>query len=335
MIFRLMYIIFILLATTKVFCEQQIILDPKEIVRIPQIQYGDLLNRDGPPEVIRPYFETGRGVVFILNDGICRLDDNFIPNVIKYSTVEAWAGSSSILSSNSFTVSGQFGISIYRQGDTYFPRVKHQVFGSIENVILIDNMVVREDGSSLLIDPTLNVIVLDRLDTLEYARTNIPGINVSGESLSYQGNTITGIPIQMIDDDGNFYDSSNLYRDGFLVNMFSLKSNGYWYRVFDHEGNLLAFKHSPDGIIVSYAGRTWGYRSPPRQAMVTSNNVRIRFRANTNSFILGMVHDTDSITVLKTGPIATIGTQTAPWYRIQTANGLVGWVFGAFVNILN
>lgn len=320
--------------TFSVFSQQTIIVTPQEIVTLPQVKYDNLQIRDDPgQEGLKPYFETERGLVFIMKDGIYRFDDNFKSHFIPMSTLNAWSGRSSILSSRFFTIGAGLGFSIQRYGDTYSEKDTFERYGSIGVSLLIDNMVFREDGSSLVIEPDLTVRVLSRAETLEYAKANIPDATVEGSELYYRGNKVGRTIIRMIDDDGNFYSSITMYRDSRTICDITFEQYDYWYHVFDHEGNVLAFKNSADGLIVYYAGRTWGYQEPARKAVVTSDNVRIRLRSNTESFILGKVQDKEQITVLKTGPSATIGGQTAPWYRIKTANGMVGWVFGAFVKI--
>jgi len=322
-------------AVFSAIAQQTINVIPLEIIRLPQVKYQNLQIHDDPgQEGLNPYFETERGLVFIMKDGIYRFDDNFEPHFVSMSTYDAWAsGISLVKSSRKLTISGNGGLAIKRYGDTYFDSDTFERYDPIINSILIDNMVVRRDGSSMVIDPDLTVRVLDRAATLEFAKTNIPDATVVGPDLYYRGNKVGRNVIDMIDDDGNFYSARTLYRNGTTFNKIDLNLPEPYYRLYDHEGNILAIRHSPDGVIVFYAGRTWGYQEPARKATVTANNLRIRLRANTNSFVLGRVQNTEQVTVLKIGPTATIGGQTAPWYRIQTAAGLVGWVFGSFVEI--
>jgi len=314
--------------------QQTIIVTPQEIIRLSQVKYQNFQIRDDPnASPLYPYYETERGLVFIMQDGIYRFDDNFEPHFTAMPTYAMWAGSSTMASSKSVTISGEVGFRILRYGERYLENSSYHSFGSSGNSILIENMVVRRDGSSMVIDSDLTVRVLDRSATLEYAKSNIPDATVVGTELYYRGNKVGRSSYTMIDDDGNFYDYGVVQRDGQFFDFIKIGLPDIWYYVFDHEGNVLAMKHSPDGIIIYYAGRTWGYLEPSRKATVTANNLRIRLRANTNSFVLGRVQDKEQVTVLKIGPTATIGGQTAPWYRIQTANGLVGWVFGSFVEI--
>ena len=42
-----------------------------------------------------------------------------------------------------------------------------------------------------------------------------------------------------------------------------------------------------------------------------------------------------AVTILKTGESATIDGKSAPWYRVKTADGLIGWAWGGYIKVLD
>lgn len=137
------------------------------------------------------------------------------------------------------------------------------------------------------------------------------------------------------DRDWNYLGSSVYDRNGkLLVTIFlsegsEQSGNEYTPRFFDYEGNFYTFK----GNNLYYIGRDWGFANIC-DGVVNDGGVRLRLHPGTIEHILGQV---DKGTVLKileeTAEKQTIGGQTAPWYKVKLPNGIVGWIFGAFVEI--
>ncbi|MBI3395135.1 MAG: SH3 domain-containing protein [Spirochaetia bacterium] len=65
---------------------------------------------------------------------------------------------------------------------------------------------------------------------------------------------------------------------------------------------------------------------------VTGSGVRIRTEPAVSGKVLGQLTKGDRVAVLTEGnKDETIGGKTARWMKIQTGDGRVGWIFGAFV----
>ena len=178
---------------------------------------------------------------------------------------------------------------------------------------------------------------------VRYAKIKLPEVQVVGDKLKVNGYALSGISA-ILDDDGNEYDFAAMRRDGEpYADIISKYDRREQYdqslvrKTFDHEGNCwyLLFKSEDDQQPqLLYAGRDWGYRQPPRKAVCTSDNLRIRLRATTAGYVMGKLMSGQAITILKTGGNATIDGMTAPWYRIKTANGLIGWAWGGYIKLL-
>lgn len=139
------------------------------------------------------------------------------------------------------------------------------------------------------------------------------------------------------DKDWNYLGSRVYDRNGnLLVTIFlsegsDLSGNEYTPRFFDYEGNFYTFK----GNNLYYIGRDWGFVNV-RDGIMNDGGVRVRLHPGTSELILGQVEKGSIVKILEeTAEKQTIGGQTASWYKVKLTNGLIGWVFGAFVDIQN
>lgn len=139
------------------------------------------------------------------------------------------------------------------------------------------------------------------------------------------------------DKDYNYVGDKSVWsRNGMLLETFNLPftdpvTSEYLYmtRFYDQEGNFYTFK----GRSLYYIGRDWGY-SNPRLGVLNESQVRLRLHPGTSETILGAVDKGTQVTIFEeTEKKETIGGKTAPWYKVKIPSGLVGWVFGAFVDI--
>ena len=84
---------------------------------------------------------------------------------------------------------------------------------------------------------------------------------------------------------------------------------------------------------IAYLGRDWGF-SNIRDGVVNNDSVRIRLHPGTYEYILDKANKGTPVKVLEESSFKeTISGVTAPWYKVKLGNGLVGWIFGAFVDI--
>lgn len=73
---------------------------------------------------------------------------------------------------------------------------------------------------------------------------------------------------------------------------------------------------------------------PSEIATITTDGLRIRSESDLSGAILGYLNTKERATVLETSAgRSTIDGLTAPWYRVRTATGLKGWIFGGYVAI--
>jgi hypothetical protein len=70
------------------------------------------------------------------------------------------------------------------------------------------------------------------------------------------------------------------------------------------------------------------------QATVINSRLRVRSLPSLEGEMLGMLEIGEAVTILeKSEQELNIGELTDFWYRIDNGNGLVGWAYGAFLNI--
>lgn len=235
----------------------------------------------------------------------------------------------------------QWDIDILRyKGATTFKRL--YVDQDLVFMTVIGNFFIYRKYSSSLhdeyvgysLDDNLNLKRYDHDATLAYAVAKIPGMRIVADQLQYYGNSLQPY-ISGYDDDYNMYFDNPVKIDGKYLEFAYVGE--YRYTFFDAEGNAWQVDYydpTTTHPVLYYAGRDWGYKQAPKKAVTTDSGLRIRLRATTNSYILGTLEKNQNITILKTGATETIGGITAPWYRIKTADGLIGWAFGGYIKVL-
>jgi hypothetical protein len=118
-------------------------------------------------------------------------------------------------------------------------------------------------------------------------------------------------------------------RAGRIIETFSLNPGLMNILTLDLEGNVYVMR----SFQTYYIGRDWGYPTT-RDGFLNDNNVRIRLHPGTTELVLGQVDKGTKIKILEeTSHPETIGGKTANWYKIKTSGGIVGWLFGAFVDV--
>lgn len=174
-----------------------------------------------------------------------------------------------------------------------------------------------------------------------YIKEHETGFSIVNNMLCYRGREIEPI-CDLVDDSGNWYEGSSVLIDHMPIKVMDTRYDemipvNQANRSWDAEGNLwyLVYpKNEGDSAKLMYVGRDWGYRDSPKKAVCTSDNLRIRLRATTEAFVLGKLMNNQPITILMTGGMATIDGMTAPWYRIKTADGLIGWAWGGYIKVI-
>ena len=65
---------------------------------------------------------------------------------------------------------------------------------------------------------------------------------------------------------------------------------------------------------------------------VTDNNVRIRSQPHLDGEILGTLTSGTVGTVLAESHLRMIHGETHPWYKVKTADGITGWIYGKYLS---
>jgi hypothetical protein len=91
-----------------------------------------------------------------------------------------------------------------------------------------------------------------------------------------------------------------------------------------------------DDIDVGPDKRLYRLSGPDRRnGIINDNRVRIRSGSNLNSSILGHVGQGDKVKITEqTESRQKIDDMEAPWLKIITMEGVEGWVYGAYVDIV-
>jgi len=66
----------------------------------------------------------------------------------------------------------------------------------------------------------------------------------------------------------------------------------------------------------------------------TTANLRVRETPSTDSPIIATLNSGTEVRVLEIGPPSEIGSMTAPWVRVSSANGYTGWVFSGYLQAI-
>ena len=67
---------------------------------------------------------------------------------------------------------------------------------------------------------------------------------------------------------------------------------------------------------------------------MTTARLNIRNNPNITAPLVTTLELGTEVQVLETGSLATIGEITAPWVRVLTANGFIGWCFSGFLEVV-
>ncbi len=100
-------------------------------------------------------------------------------------------------------------------------------------------------------------------------------------------------------------------------------------RIRDFEGNIYYLNFQR----IYYLGRDWGYDViAPGKNKNQKNDVFLH--AGLSELKIGSINPTESISIQeKTLQKEKIGSISAPWYKVKTASGLIGWVHGSSISI--
>lgn len=217
----------------------------------------------------------------------------------------------------------------------------HGVFG---NLLILEDLNGTLNGCIIPTNTGEEIIKMngEELKTYINSNTNI----LEGLSLDDQGIPLfRGIPFtrtgfkkywnvklgyfNAIDQDLNTsYRNQIRDKTGRILESFGSESEYFGRLTLDHEGNAFFFQ----GNKTFYIGRDWGYANI-RDGEINDNNVRIRLHPGTQEFILGKIDKGEIVEVLyETEEKYTIGNMFAPWFKVKLKSGLVGWVFGSYVD---
>jgi hypothetical protein len=127
-----------------------------------------------------------------------------------------------------------------------------------------------------------------------------------------------------------------VYKNGVIIKIINIveddpNASHYdsYHAIFDLEGNIYYVYQTK----LYYYGRYWGFENT-RSGTINNDNVRVRLHAGAGEFLLGEAQKGNKVTVLtESEKPDTIGGVTKPWYKVKLESGLVGWVYGAFVDI--
>jgi len=314
---------------------------------------ADLGIVDGPGGKILGGFVSGEGIFHfrLSRMDLARLRSDFtVDRRINILSDDAYAPGGSVFfySGSSIGVVTQYDeIKLYYSNGTYSEK-NYEIEPSLSFIVAIgDVLIFRTDTRDLnyviySFGPDGTMTRREKEEALKYLSGSVPGVTVKDGVILYKSNELTrNLSFSQVDDDGNFYTSRTIYQGNLALGTINSTTDTYdenhMPSFIDNEGNFWAMDFTKDekqSLVLLYAGRDWGYREPPKQAVTTDSGLRIRLRASTDAFVLGSLGKDEAITILKTGETATIGGITAPWYRVKKADGLIGWAFGGFIKVV-
>lgn len=328
-----------------------VFVEPRPVVTIRGLSEADVGRYDGPGDTILQGLATKDGrFYFPLQYGfLVQLDGAFVIRD-KKMVLSGYTYFDAMIRICSGDVVGLWydngTLEVYAvRGSLVYQRT--MIDPSLRYVLALSDVIIfRADVPGIryvafAVNPDGSVRRMEHAEALFYLPRNVPGVTVKDGVIYYKGNGLTSDLINIqVDDDGNFYTARTVYRDDdprYTIHSSTDQYDDYKPWFFDGEGNFWAMDFTDDAarsLVLLYAGRDWGYRESPRRAVPTESGLHIRLRASGDALILGTLVKDQSITILKTGALATIGGVTAAWYRIKTADGLVGWTFGGYIKIL-
>jgi hypothetical protein len=224
---------------------------------------------------------------------------------------------------------------------------------AIDDFTLIYDNEIKKPRSWVLVDRASRTIKeLDPEQTIEYVKQNGPRYDLSlqGNAILFHGWTWEeyGSSIvwkdkihggwQAIDKDKIAYDGEcGKTLDGRTVLMYDFigypknEKKLITGSTFDYEGNYFKFCEND----IYYLGRDWGYENI-FEGKVNDSNANLRLHAGLDELKLSILEKNEAVTVLeKTLQMESIGGQTSSWYKVKRKDGLVGWMFGAYLTLLN
>lgn len=315
-----------------------------EITDFSMNNMGEIDGYDGG--IIRPWFEGEMGIAFILSNNVMNLYDynNLEKREVMIRT-EEYTYVNQRFANTIMTFYASFRIAIIRHYNKQISKIAISIPDNFYYFAIFDNLILLGNNrgthcryASILVEPDGTWKELNHEETLEFLQDKGTDFRYDGKYLFYKNNVLRGSR-DIIDDDGNQYSGISIMINS--KNVFTMKTPddlNISSTMFDPEGNFWAVAYTPDekrNPVIYYAGRDWGYTENPRQAITTTNNLRLRLRADTGALILSSLPNASPVTILKTGPSETIDGLTAPWYKIKTVDGLIGWAFGGYIQIQN
>ena len=97
-----------------------------------------------------------------------------------------------------------------------------------------------------------------------------------------------------------------------------------WNRVTNSTGSSVP-EREVDRVISYY---------PSEIGTITTDGLWIRSKPGLSATTMGFLNLEERVTVLETTTEkSTIDGKTSPWYRVRTATGLKGWIFGGYVTV--
>lgn len=272
------------------------------------------------------------------------LSNTFESNFIFLGTDVFWSGF------DSFFIYRSGNFSIIKQRESNYSSIVHESkvadgHGLFGNLLIIEDINGKLIG--YIIPKSSNDDIRQIMDNelVNYIKSNTA--NLDGLALDDEGIPIfRGVPFtrtgfkkywneklgyfNAIDHDLNT-SFRNQIRDktGKVLETFGSDSEYFGRLTLDYEGNAFFF----DGNKTFYVGRDWGY-SNVRNGVVNDNSVRVRLHPGTQEIILNKIDKGEKVEILYETLIKyTVGNLKAPWLKIKTENGLVGWVYGTFIDI--
>lgn len=263
-----------------------------------------------------------------------------------------------ILRGGSVTWSGFGGLFFFKRGAIYvisvnnFPQIQkivvgdsyvsHGLFGKLLLIELEKGSLI---GYLLPSDSQKTVLKMDNETVRAYIMKNeskLKGLSLDSEGVPL----VQGIPwsrsgfrkywgidigyFDAVDKDLNTCYSREIRdKSGKIIESFALNPGLMNILTLDFEGNVYSMR----GYRTYYIGRDWGF-SNIRNGKLNDNDVRVRLHPGTNELILGQVDKGTAVKVLEATPTKqAIGNMNAPWYKVKLPSGVVGWVYGYFVDI--
>ncbi|MFA6508666.1 MAG: SH3 domain-containing protein [Treponemataceae bacterium] len=341
----ILFVLFVLNLTTVALEPSTIETNPKRLYTFLEIDQKDQLFTDGPGEhPVRPIFEGELGVSFFMKDQTVRRYSYSLEKVkkIHYANLEDYNWTVTTTANSRFTLKAGTVFSIARIESDYLSHTKKVPLKDPFFIALIDNLVLYKDNNKSTIAYYSVAINVDgtfternHAETLELAESGLSGLMIKDGYLNYKGIRLDS-RVEQFDDDGNQYSGGLVRCFDSQYGILRPEEFKYFSYFFDPEGNLFVLDYTKDADqhpVFYYAGRDWGYRENSKKAVTTEGGLRIRLRASTDAFVIDTMKENQNVTILKTGKTETIGGISAPWYRIKTTDGTIGWSFGGYIRV--